>query len=184
VYVGQGAYRAMEDREGWRDRQQLPNQVRYLRDNPRVQGSVYFSSRSLTNNLAGFRDTLQHDLYRYPALQPVMPWLGMAKPAKPEGLREDKFLLVFPRLRKAAIRWDYPDQEEDVYGFVVYRFDEKEPINLEHARNIRRIQFNDYELGFYDETAERGKTYKYVVTSIDRLKNESAPSNVYLKKIR
>ena len=108
----------------------------------------------------------------------------MAKPAQPDALREDKFLFVFPRLRKAVIRWDYPDQEEDVYGFVVYRFNENEPINLEHARNIRRIQFNDYELGFYDETAERGKTYKYVVTSIDRLKNESAPSNVYLKKIR
>lgn len=184
VYIGQGVYRAMEDREGWRDRQQLPNQVRYLRANPRVQGSVYFSSRSLTNNLAGFRDSLQHDLYRYPALQPVMPWLGMAKPAQPENVREDKFLLVFPRLRKAIIRWDYPDQEEDVYGFVVYRFDENEPINLEHARNIRRIQFNDYELGFFDKTAERGKTYKYVVTSIDRLKNESAPSNVYLKKVR
>lgn len=184
VYIGQGAYRATEDREGWRDRQQLPNQVRYLRQNPRVQGSVYFSSRSLTNNLAGFRDTLQHDLYRYPALLPVMPWLGLAKPKHPEALRQDRFLGFLPRLRKTILKWDYPEQEEGVYGFVVYRFAEDEPINLEHARHIRKIQFNDYELSYHDETAERGQTYKYVVTSIDRLKNESAPSNVLLQKGR
>jgi uncharacterized lipoprotein YddW (UPF0748 family) len=182
VYIGQGAYRAMEDRDGWRDRQQLPNQVRYLRQNPKVQGSVYFSSRSLTNNLAGFRDSLQYDLYRYPALQPTMPWMGTAKPSKPLNLREDKFLNL-PRLRKAKIKWDYPDQEEDVYGYVVYRFEENEPVNLEQAKNILRISFDESALSFHDKTAKRGRSYQYVVTSIDRLKNESPPSNFFRKKL-
>ncbi|WP_439882074.1 glycoside hydrolase family 10 protein [Pontibacter sp. MBLB2868] len=96
VYVGQGVYRAMEDREGWRDKQQLPNQVRYLRQNPKVQGSVYFSSKSLTNNLAGFRDSLQYEFYRYHALQPQMQWLDDEAPAAPSELddvRERRFLI-------------------------------------------------------------------------------------------
>ena len=100
VYIGQGVYRAMEDREGWRDKQQLPNQVRYLRDNPLVQGSVYFSSRSLTNNLAGFRDSLKYDFYRYPALQPQMDWLDSDAPAAPSELKEKRFL-IFKSNKKA-----------------------------------------------------------------------------------
>ena len=182
VYIGQGVYRAMEDREGWRDRQQLPNQVRYLRDNPNVQGSVYFSSKSLTDNLAGFRDSLQHNFYRYPALQPTMPWLSEAKPAQPLNVREDKFLFL-PRMRKARIRWDSPAQEANVYGYVVYRFEENEPISLENAKNIVKISFDNATLAFHDETAERGKSYQYVVTSIDRLKNESAPSTPVRKRL-
>ncbi|WP_018479456.1 glycoside hydrolase family 10 protein [Pontibacter roseus] len=183
VYIGHGAYRATEDREGWRDRQQLPNQVRYLRENPNVQGSVYFSSKSLTNNLGGFRDSLQHDFYRYPALQPTMPWLGASKPAKPLNLREDKFLF-FRHWKKAKLKWDYPDQEADVYGYVIYRFAENEPIDLEQPKRIIKISFDHTLSEFHDETAERGKSYQYVVTSIDRLKNESAPSNFFRIRLR
>ena len=70
LYIGQAAYRANERRPGWNDWRQLPDQVRYLRQNPRVQGSVFFSSKSLTNNLAGFQDSLRTEFYRTPALQP------------------------------------------------------------------------------------------------------------------
>ena len=61
VYIGQGVYRSMEDRDGWRDKKQLPNQIRYLRQNSRVQGSVFFSSKSVSTNMAGFRDSLRND---------------------------------------------------------------------------------------------------------------------------
>ncbi|MFD2248368.1 glycoside hydrolase family 10 protein [Pontibacter ruber] len=182
VYLGQGVYRAMEDREGWRDKQQLPNQVRYLRNNPNVQGSVYFSSRSLTNNLGGFRDSLQHDFYRYPALQPTMPWIDNSAPTAPLKLRDNKFLFFTPR-RKAKLQWEHPQQDEDVYGYVVYRFDENEPIDMERAQNIVHITFDGLATSFHDKSASRGKSYQYVVTSIDRLKNESAPSNNFRKKL-
>ncbi len=181
VYIGQGVYRAMEDREGWRDKQQLPNQVRYLRANPNVQGSVYFSSKSLTNNLAGFRDSLQHDFYRYPALQPTMPWIDDVAPAAPSALRDKKFLFIKP-FRNARLKWDAaPDTT--VFGYVIYRFDENESINLESAQNIIHISFDSKETTFHDKSAQRGKSYQYVVTAIDRLKNESGPSNYFRKRL-
>ena len=80
LYIGQGAYRAAENREGWRDHSQIPNQLRYLRNNVHVEGSVFFSSKSLTDNLSGINDSLQYNLYRYPALPPLMPWLQTSPP--------------------------------------------------------------------------------------------------------
>ncbi|WP_220273423.1 glycoside hydrolase family 10 protein [Pontibacter diazotrophicus] len=181
VYVGQGVYRAMEDRDGWRDKQQLPNQVRYLRENPGVQGSVFFSSRSLTNNLAGFRDSLQHSFYRYPALQPQMQWLDDDAPAGPQNLRDKRFLFFKP-FRKAKLKWDSPQGERearDIYGYVVYRFDENEMIDLRKPEKIIKISFDSNFTAFHDKNVRRGKSYQYVVTAIDRMKNESSPSNYF-----
>ncbi|MCC9167830.1 glycoside hydrolase family 10 protein [Pontibacter harenae] len=185
VYVGQGVYRAMEDREGWRDKQQLPNQVRYLRNNPNVQGSVFFSSRSLTNNLAGFRDSLQHDFYRYPALQPAMQWLDDVPPAAPAKLSHPKKLL-FGWSRNAKLQWELPADpaaEGEIYGYVIYRFGKNEEIDLQDPKHIIKVSFDKHTTSFYDETASGGKRYQYVVTTIDRMKNESLPSNVFSVRI-
>ncbi|PRY11693.1 uncharacterized lipoprotein YddW (UPF0748 family) [Pontibacter ummariensis] len=184
LYVGQAAYRAMEDREGWRDKQQLPNQIRYLRANDRVQGSVYFSSKSLTNNLAGFRDSLQQEFYRYPALQPQMSWLDDEAPASPDNLHEKKFLF-FRFGKKVKLEWEAPLQKQNqVYGYVVYRFRSDEVVNLQNPANIVKISFDKAFTSFQDERAEPGYTYKYYVTTLDRVKNESAPSNVLLVKLK
>jgi uncharacterized lipoprotein YddW (UPF0748 family) len=187
VYVGQGVYRAMEDREGWRDKKQLPDQVRYLRKNPNVQGSVFFSSRSLTNNLAGFRDSLQHDFYKYPALQPPMAWLDHIEPAAPVKLKEKKFLFFFSSNKVTKLKWEMPEDgplKDDVYGYVIYRFDRNDSMNLEDPRNIIKISFDPLLTSFEDSSISRGKTYYYVVTALDRMKNESAPSSSIRKKFR
>jgi hypothetical protein len=62
-----------------------------------------------------------------------------------------------------------------VYGYLIYRFDGNEKVNIEDPKNILDIEYNNNTTYSYD-TAEKGKTYLYVVTAIDRLKNESEPS--------
>lgn len=176
VYIGQAAYRATESGQGWRERDQLPRQVSFLRKNSRVQGSVYFSSKSLTNNLGGFRDALQYDLYRYKALPPVMNWLDSVPPLAPRGLtaRSKKNLGVI-------LHWQHPKAASDgdkAYGYVIYRFSEGEKINLESAKNILQIMYHAKHSTYTDDSADKNKRYTYVVTSIDRLKNESAHSNL------
>ena len=99
LYIGQGVYRAMENREGWRDKRQLSNQMRELRKNARVQGSVFFSSKSLTDNLAGFQDSLRMEFYQYPALPPQMIWLGESVPQAPARLN------VLSKNTKAPLTW-------------------------------------------------------------------------------
>ena len=42
-------------------------------------------------------------------------------------------------------------------------------------KNILRISFQDFTF-YLDATVEKGKRYNYLVTALDRLKNESEPS--------
>ncbi|PWG80769.1 glycoside hydrolase [Pararcticibacter amylolyticus] len=181
LYIGQGVYRATEDKEGWRDRKQLPEQVRYLRQNERVQGSVYFSSKSLTNNLAGFRDSLKNDFYKYPALQPQMIWLDAIPPLAPLELE------ATASQEGVKLKWNPPlpvRDGESAYGYVVYRFDKKERVDINNPKNIIHIGFNRSETFYTDKSYGHTGKYVYLVTAIDRLKNESTPSNVAKVKVK
>jgi uncharacterized lipoprotein YddW (UPF0748 family) len=174
VYIGHGVYRVIENKPDWRNKSQLPDQVRYLRKNNRVQGSVYFSSKSLTNNLGGFADSLRNSFYTYPALPPAMLWLDDVAPREPSQLTtsvKDKCVLL---------NWTAPAEAEDgdtPFGYVVYRFTEVEDTRVDRPANILKISFNN-STSFLDETAVPGINYRYLVTAIDRAKNESLPSNL------
>ena len=175
VYIGQGAYRVTEKRAGWNSPSQIPDQIRYLRKNTRVQGSVFFSSKSLTNNLAGVNDSLRTDFYCYPALQPVMLWLDAIDPNPPQELQA-KVLE-----NSVQVNWQTPVKATDgdtAYGYVVYRFDEGEEIRTDQAKNILKISFNASQTSYLDKTVLPDKRYTYVVTALDRLKNESQNSNL------
>ena len=60
-------------------------------------------------------------------------------------------------------------------SFAVYRFENNEPVNLDNAANIISVQ-NKAE--YLDKEANKYRKVKYVVTVLDRLWNESKPSNV------
>ncbi|WP_026897177.1 glycoside hydrolase family 10 protein [Daejeonella oryzae] len=170
LYIGQAAYRAAENREGWRNRQQIPDQIRYLRNNARVQGSVFFSSKSLTDNLAGVNDSLRTEFYRYPALQPAMLWLDPIAPNVPREVQVKAFDNC------VDLNWQAPLKASDgetAYGYVVYRFNEGDDINTSDPKNILQLSFDSKQTSFKDNSVLPNKRYTYIVTAIDRLKNES-----------
>jgi hypothetical protein len=145
-----------------------------LRENKHVQGAVFFSSKSLRDNLAGFNDSLQTDIYRYPTLPPTMPWLDNLNPNAP--------LLSEALATKNGVNlsWKIPSPAKDgdtASGFVIYRFNEGESTNTARVRAILKISFDAELRSFVDETAEKGKRYTYVITALDRIKNESEASN-------
>jgi uncharacterized lipoprotein YddW (UPF0748 family) len=76
IYIGHGIYRATEKSVAWRNPNELPNQIRLLRDYPNVQGSVFYSSKSFIQNPNGWNDSLQNNYYREPAQVPPMEWLA------------------------------------------------------------------------------------------------------------
>ena len=49
----------------WTNPSEMPNQIRFDRNNPKVQGSVFFSAKNFGENPKGVTDTLRNDLYRY-----------------------------------------------------------------------------------------------------------------------
>ncbi len=174
LYIGIGAYRAMETKSGWQKRNQIPDQIRYLRQNSRVQGKVFFSSKSLKNNLAGLNDSLKNDFYKTPALPPSMPWLDDIAPNAP--------LMVEVQImhKTVQLKWVSPPEAKDgetASGYVIYRFNEGEKLDINNPKNILNISFDDESTSFKDQTVIPGARYTYLVTTLDRLKNESEPSN-------
>ena len=77
--------------------------------------------------------------------------------------------------KSVLLKWDAPaiaQDNEKVYGYVLYRFTENEKFDLADPRNILHIQY-DTESIYLDTNVQPGKTYFYVVTALDRIKNES-----------
>jgi uncharacterized lipoprotein YddW (UPF0748 family) len=81
LYIGHGIYRYNE--APWRDPNEIPRQIRILRDNGNVQGSIYFSSKNFAVNPHGWSDSLREHYYRVPAIIPPMKWIDSVPPAKP-----------------------------------------------------------------------------------------------------
>ena len=80
VYIGHGIYRATENAPKWKIKTELPNQIKMVRSNPNIQGSIYFTSSTFNSNPNGWNDSLQNNYYKLPAQVPPMPWL----PKKPK----------------------------------------------------------------------------------------------------
>lgn len=167
LYIGMGAYRIHE----WGDRSQMPRQLEMARKYEETGGFVFFSSKSLISNPLGFTGLLENRYFKYPAIPPAMPWKDPVPPLPPGRLS-----------LKAGeggneLQWQEPDLASDgetARGYVIYRFKEGEALNTEDPRHILSIRFGS--TSYTDQTALKGEDYVYVVTSLDRLNNESAPS--------
>ena len=173
LYVGQAPYRAFEPRSyAFHKPTEIPNQIKYIRNNPRVQGSIFFSNNSLMRNPLGLIDTLRNNYYKYPALPPTMIWLDSIPPNTPKNLTA-KFTS-----NSVKLNWIMPDTAKDgdsAYGYVIYRFDSTDKININDPKYILHIQYSS-DTFYEDKTAERNKNYLYLITSLDRMKNESDPT--------
>jgi fibronectin type 3 domain-containing protein len=96
-----------------------------------------------------------------------MPWIDSIPPAAPELiLQADKKLNI--------LKWQVSNPKNEPLTYVVYRFHNHEPINIEKTEHIVSVQ---QETTFTDMSSTPNKAYTYVVTAMDRLWNESALSN-------
>lgn len=78
VYVGHGIYQTQEKSSAsvpFRNKSELPNQIKIARATPGVQGSIFYTSNSFKRNPNGWNDSLRNNYYRVPVKVPVMPWL-------------------------------------------------------------------------------------------------------------
>ena len=82
LFIGLAPYRAGTTK-GWKDKNELPQQIKNLRACTATQGSIFFSSKSFNNNPNGWNDSLQQNYYSTPAIVPPMPWIDNEKPTPP-----------------------------------------------------------------------------------------------------
>jgi len=169
LLIGHAAYRYNES--GW-PKTELTWEINKNRQYPAIKGSVYFSSKSLTGNLAGCADTLRNNFYRYPSLNPVMNWQDTLVPNEPINFR-------FGKLQGKGINallWDKPNTAGDgdtAKFYVVYRLKNSTITSddINNPENIEAVTSNKY---YIPAVSDKGN-YFYL-TTLDFNNNESTPT--------
>lgn len=146
---------------------QLSLKMRLQRAYQTIGGSCQWPASAVVNNEGRYRDVLMQDYHKYPALQPVFAFMDGEAPGKVRKVKrvwtEDGYMLF----------WTAPKTKNEIdraAHYVVYRFDKKEKVNLDDPSHIVSITQNT----FFRLPYENGKTtYRYVITALDRLQNES-----------
>jgi uncharacterized lipoprotein YddW (UPF0748 family) len=82
LYIGHGIYKAGSN-ASWKDKNELPYQIKRVRGLKNTSGSAYYNSTSFKNNINNWNDSLQQNYYQKPALVPTIPWLVQYKVEAP-----------------------------------------------------------------------------------------------------
>ena len=146
---------------------QLPRKMALQRAYQTIGGSCQWPASAVVENVGKYRDALIAEYHKYPALPPVFDFMDNEAPAKVRKMKpvwtEDGYILF----------WTAPKYKEEMnraVQYVVYRFNDKEKVNIDDPSHIVAITRDN----FYKLPYEDGKTkYRYVVTALDRLHNES-----------
>ena len=118
--------------------------------------------------MGGCTDYLAKTFYKYPALQPRMPFIDDKAPGKVRKVKAlwmpDGYYLFW--LKPKPLK----NEKSDTQQYVVYRFKKGEKVNLENPAHIVAItDQNCLKLPYM-----KGKDkYIYYITALDRLHNES-----------
>ena len=74
----------------WRNKEEIPYQIKRERAIENTRGSIYFSSSSFKNNPNNWNDSLQQNYYQKPALLPTIPWLVQYEVASPSVIKQNE----------------------------------------------------------------------------------------------
>ena len=182
VYIGHGVYRALErPTAAWRNPNELPNEIRLLRADDNVQGSVYYSSSSVLSNINGWADSLRDNYYRMPALIPPMNWIDTTAPKQPHiskiDIEPDKALQVFTISGNGINK----KETESIKTFALYVSSSLAGLTDHPAAIIPADKSLKFDFSFVSTLIPKDwKRCYFTVTSIDRENNESDAGNVIM----
>lgn len=168
LYIGQDVARTMKASE-------LTRKMRYERALPNIKGNCFWPANELLWNNAGAGDSLRRNYHRYPALIPAYTHMHNRAPEEVKKLKTEwtpqGFLLHWKAEQSAT-------NPELASYFVVYRFNDGEPIDTSNPARIVAITREP----FYRLPYDNGKRkYQYVVTAVDRFHNENTGK---IKKVK
>lgn len=127
LFIGHGIYRANSN-IAWKNKNEIPNEIKALREYSTTQGSCFFSSKDLLKNVNGWADSLQNNYYALPAIIPPMEWIDSLIPQKPMVLKASasRFNLVYEGTVKSK-------------GFAIFALTDSAVEKLENATLIKVI---------------------------------------------
>lgn len=153
---------------------QVPLKMRLQRSFQTIEGSCQWYAAAVTANKGGYKDALQKVYHKYPALVPPMLFIDKKAPRKVKKLKKldiDGDVLLFWTPPKGKTEMDKARR------YVVYRFSDGEKVDISRPENIYKITNEP----FVKLNKEENTRYKYVVTALDRLHNESKSRTIKVK---
>ena len=168
LYIGEDVLRAVKYADPQNPAShQLPAKHRLHRQAANVQGTVLWYAKAVVDNPGNYGTLLRTDYWRYPALQPLMPFIDGDAPSKPKKVKAKH------ERDGCYLTWKAPKGkgwQDEAHRYVVYRFLPSEPLDTDDPSKIVGMPYdNRLRLDYKD-----GRTkYIYVVTALDRMSNES-----------
>jgi uncharacterized lipoprotein YddW (UPF0748 family) len=182
LYIGHGVYRAIEKpTPAWRNPNEIPNQIKLLRNDENVQGSVFYSSRFLLDDPNGWADSLRFNYYRTPALIAPMNWIDTTAPQRPHVARIE--VGEQNNIQQFTVSGDgiNKNETEVIKNFVVYISNTPASLTDHPFIIIPADASLKFQFLLQSSLIPVDWNYCYVaVTSVDRQNNESEVSNVIL----
>ncbi|MBK7761800.1 MAG: family 10 glycosylhydrolase [Bacteroidetes bacterium] len=169
LYIGHGLYQVGTSAKAcWNSMGEIELQVEEARKNKLVSGSAYYSANAFKKNLCGLNYSMQYGINTHPALLPLMPWLDSIAPTAPQNLTLSPL-----QTGEKKLQWQSEETKESLQ-YAIYRFAANEDITKLKSENLRAIVRGTS----YVDESKSDQVFRYVVTALDRLHNESAGSNV------
>jgi hypothetical protein len=132
-----------------------------------VQGTVLWYAKAAVDNIGNYGGNLRNVYWKYPALQPEMPFIDNKAPKKISKLKpiwtEDGYVLFWTAPK--GDNWN-----DKAVKYVVYRFRKGERQDFENPANIFAITQQPFVKLPYLNGSQK---WVYAVTALDRLQNES-----------
>ena len=154
---------------------QQPAKMELHRQMINVKGSVLWHAKAAVDNVGNYGSNLRNVYWKYPALQPTMPFIDNKAPGKVKRLKPKWVDGVY------ALFWMAPkakNKGDEAVKYVVYRFAKGEPINIDDPSKIYAITTDQFVRLPY----QGGHTkWVFAVTALDRLQNEG---KVVKKKVK
>ncbi|QDH79283.1 family 10 glycosylhydrolase [Echinicola soli] len=171
VYIGQGIYRVGQ--KGWKDKNEVVNQIQFNRTFPIVKGSMFFSAKTIVQNKENLNSQLEK-VYPHPSLPPIMPWISQSAPTAPHHI-----MATGSPDTGITLNWQ-ASLKEDASYFVIYRFEKEGTLDTNNsAQIIAKVPKSPYaQQSWKDNTIQKRSTYHYYITAVNRLHNESKPSPI------
>lgn len=176
LYIGEDIERTIKHTDPNNPSQnQMQAKYKLHEEMENVKGTVLWYAKAAVDNVGNYGTMLRNHYWRYPALQPLMPFIDETRPGKPKKIKpvwtSDGYTLFWQAPKNKS--W-----KDEPVKYVVYRFDNKEKINIDDPSHIVAITYNPwYNLPYVDGKQK----YVYVVTALNRLSNESAPAKKKIK---
>jgi uncharacterized lipoprotein YddW (UPF0748 family) len=169
LYIGLGLYKMVNAPKGspWSGTAEILKQIRMSRAQ-HANGVVFYSISNFSKIGPALTDSLKYNYFGTIALPPRMPWLNNIPPRSP-------VVSVSTDSTGTMLRWNVDNPSGAPLKFLVYRFKKNEKMDLNNSAHILCLT---QAHSFLDQENKSGAGFKYAVTALDRLWNESGPGTI------